>query len=408
MAEQLVGVLREVVAAEAGTPARGSALFTGELRAAPTSPRLARAAGAARRHRRPGGRLPRDPRRRAPTRRARRAPRGRARAHGRGAAAAAGALIDAGGTTTPTPARRDRARQPVGVARAWYRMRRSRGRRRPRPGRVPRRLPRGARRAGAEARAGVPPRAAATWRTPRAGTTSSRAPIRGSRPPPSGWRAAGPARRPRRRARGVRTDPVDLERVRRRADPQGRHHARCGRSRASPSTTSSPPARRRRFAAQGAAGAADRDVLGAALVLVADGAPAGNGADSAPPVVLGYPLTERDVRLGLETTYRRLVIQHLGRRAHRARGPGERAPTVERRERRGPVDVPRCGQPATVRRPICEARPAAHTGRGGRRADGASSTTASSVASPIAPPHRRNEDAMQVARTANGCCAVGV
>ena len=50
-------------------------------------------------------------------------------------------------------------------------------------------------------------------------------------------------------------------------------------------------------------------VLGAALVLVADGAPAGNGADSAPPVVLGYPLTERDVRLGLETTYRRLALQ---------------------------------------------------------------------------------------------------
>ena len=50
-------------------------------------------------------------------------------------------------------------------------------------------------------------------------------------------------------------------------------------------------------------------VLGAALVLVADGAPGGNGADSAPPVVLGYSLTEHDVRLGLETTYRRLALQ---------------------------------------------------------------------------------------------------
>jgi serine/threonine-protein kinase PknG len=47
-------------------------------------------------------------------------------------------------------------------------------------------------------------------------------------------------------------------------------------------------------------------VLSAALVLVTNGTSAGNGA---PPVVLGYPLTERDVRLGLETTYRRLALQ---------------------------------------------------------------------------------------------------
>jgi len=50
-------------------------------------------------------------------------------------------------------------------------------------------------------------------------------------------------------------------------------------------------------------------VLTAALVLVTDGAPAGNGTDGAAPVVLGYSLTERDVRLGLETTYRRLALQ---------------------------------------------------------------------------------------------------
>ena len=50
-------------------------------------------------------------------------------------------------------------------------------------------------------------------------------------------------------------------------------------------------------------------VLSAALALLVDGAPAGNGADGAAPVVLGCPLTERDVRLGLESTYRRLALQ---------------------------------------------------------------------------------------------------
>jgi serine/threonine-protein kinase PknG len=50
-------------------------------------------------------------------------------------------------------------------------------------------------------------------------------------------------------------------------------------------------------------------VLTAALELVTDGAPAGNGAEGSPPVVLGHALTERDVRLGLETTYRRLALQ---------------------------------------------------------------------------------------------------
>ena len=50
-------------------------------------------------------------------------------------------------------------------------------------------------------------------------------------------------------------------------------------------------------------------VLTAALALVTDGAPAGSGTDGSAPVVLGYSLTERDVRLGLETTYRRLALQ---------------------------------------------------------------------------------------------------
>src|SRR5262249_18922775 len=50
-------------------------------------------------------------------------------------------------------------------------------------------------------------------------------------------------------------------------------------------------------------------VLSAALVLVDGDSPTTDGADGAPPVVLGYALTERDVRLGLEATYRRLALQ---------------------------------------------------------------------------------------------------
>jgi serine/threonine-protein kinase PknG len=50
-------------------------------------------------------------------------------------------------------------------------------------------------------------------------------------------------------------------------------------------------------------------VLTAALALVTDGNSAGDGSNGSPPVVLGYSLTERDVRLGLETTYRRLALQ---------------------------------------------------------------------------------------------------
>jgi serine/threonine-protein kinase PknG len=50
-------------------------------------------------------------------------------------------------------------------------------------------------------------------------------------------------------------------------------------------------------------------VLTAALALVADGTAASNGNVGSPPIVLGYSLTEHDVRLGLETTYRRLALQ---------------------------------------------------------------------------------------------------
>jgi serine/threonine-protein kinase PknG len=50
-------------------------------------------------------------------------------------------------------------------------------------------------------------------------------------------------------------------------------------------------------------------VLTAALVLVTDGTVDGNGTVGSPPVVMGYAFDERDVRLGLETTYRRLALQ---------------------------------------------------------------------------------------------------
>jgi len=43
--------------------------------------------------------------------------------------------------------------------------------------------------------------------------------------------------------------------------------------------------------------------------LVTDGVLADDGTDGSAPVVLGWPLTERDVRLGLETTFRRLALQ---------------------------------------------------------------------------------------------------
>ena len=57
--------------------------------------------------------------------------------------------------------------------------------------------------------------------------------------------------------------------------------------------------------------------------LVADDGSAGNGSA---PVVLGCPLTETDVRLGLESTYRELALAVArGRRAHRAGRPGQPA-----------------------------------------------------------------------------------
>ena len=61
MADQLFGVLREVVAAEDGTTvAANSTLFTGDSARGPGAPGLAATARAARRHRRPGGRVPGD------------------------------------------------------------------------------------------------------------------------------------------------------------------------------------------------------------------------------------------------------------------------------------------------------------------------------------------------------------
>ena len=88
MADQLHGVLREVVAARDGhARARSQHALHDGLPAALECPRSAPAARAACRHRRSRGRLPRDARR-GRSRGAHRHPGPRARAHGRGAAAA--------------------------------------------------------------------------------------------------------------------------------------------------------------------------------------------------------------------------------------------------------------------------------------------------------------------------------
>ena len=210
-------------------------------------------------------------------------------AHGRGAAARGPhAASRPAATTTPTPcSTRSRVADPWEWRVAWSSGLQPRSRR-PTP---TARWPSSAactRRCRASSRRSwrwrTPPRAAATWRTPRTGTTSSLAPIPGSRPRSSGWpRCRTPARRPHRRDRGVRADPVDLELVRRRADRQGRDHARRA--------TAAPVDRRRRRrrrrgrrappAPQGATGAADRRACSSAALGAGrcDGAPAGNGAD---------------------------------------------------------------------------------------------------------------------------------
>ena len=93
-------------------------------------------------------------------------------------------------------------------------------------------------------------------------------------------------------------------------------------------------------------------------------------------------------------------------RSSTGRTSSDRGPCCERR---GRADVPSVRATRDGRRPILRGvRLAAHTGRGRRRAPtGASSTTASSVASPIvAIMHRRNEDAMQVARIGERVLAV--
>ena len=120
MAEQLLGVLREVVADETGTPAPArSTLFTGRSASALGRRRRPAAARAARRHRRPGRRLPRHPRRRRP------GSSSSARCGGRPERTVevdlrlAQALITARRVRCGRrAARRDRAARSVGVARA--------------------------------------------------------------------------------------------------------------------------------------------------------------------------------------------------------------------------------------------------------------------------------------------------
>ena len=184
MADQLVGVLREVVAAEDGhARARGRARCSrGDFRARPDGPTGALLPGAAGRHRRPGGRLPRHARRRRP-RRARRAPARGARPTVEVDLRLARALIDAGRLDAADARRSTRSRRTTrgsGGPR-WYRgmaelargrpERRRRQLRRASTARCPASWRRSWRSASAAESAGDP--AAAR----RGGTRSSRAPI---------------------------------------------------------------------------------------------------------------------------------------------------------------------------------------------------------------------------------------
>ena len=230
------------------------------------------------------------------------------------------------------------------------------------------------------------------------------APIRGSRPPSSGWRAVGSARRPRRRDRGVRPDPVDLELVRRRADRQGRHHARRRRPRAARVDDVVARGRRRRCLPL-------RHEQRAARPPERPGPRWPRWRSSRPTAPDGpdrrwssaYALTERDVRLGLERPTDARASSHRRR---------ERIALVDRAnelrprtccERRRGAAVPSVRAAGAGRRPILRGvRRAAHAGRGRRRPTGVEfdDGTVGGVTD-RGHQHRRNEDAMQVSASAS-------
>ena len=178
---QLDGVLREIVGGESGMPWPEVSALVHERAAQRLrgSRRLARAAGAARRRRRPRRRLPRLARGGGHrTRRDPRAPRARTRAHGRGAAARGAHAHRGRAARRRRHACSTRSRSPTrgsGASRGRPAAMRSR---RPTPtapwpssAACTRRCRASWRRSS---RWPTPPRAAATWRTPRTGTTSCR------------------------------------------------------------------------------------------------------------------------------------------------------------------------------------------------------------------------------------------
>ena len=227
------------------------------------------------------------------------------------------------------------------------------GRARPRLGRVPQRVRDAARRARAQGRDGAGRRIGGRHRHGRAtGTTSCRRRIRASPVRCSAWRAAGS----RWVTSTARSRPTTASR-RRRARTSTRRWPRpkpCSTGGAHRSTVDEvvaaggviallplPREQQARLTAR---------VLTAALELVADDGSAGNGSA---PVVLGYPLTETDVRLGLESTYRKLARS-------RPRAPSASSwstrPTSCGRGRSvnaaGCVACPQCGLSATDRGPV--------------------------------------------------------
>ena len=195
MADQLFGVLREVVAAQTGSvePAP-STLFTSELRGALGRTRLDHAPGAARRVRRPGAGFLAAIAGVTDARRARVAARAGAGANRRGEVArGAGCDRRRALRRRRRPARRGRGGRSVGLARRLVPRPRLPPRRSAhrRARRVPLGVPHHPGRARAQARARCSrQRAPASSATRHAGTTSCRAPIPTSPPPRSGWRGA--------------------------------------------------------------------------------------------------------------------------------------------------------------------------------------------------------------------------
>ena len=258
----------------------------------------------------------------------------------------------------------------------------------------------------------TPRRAAATWRTPRTGTTSSLAPIRGSRPPSSGWRAVGPSSATSagsieayERIPSTSSSYVDaqIHKVDTMLDAEGRALTVVDvvAAGAAVARLPLPKEQQARLTAS---------VLGAALVLVADGAPAGNGNDTRASGGPRLPAdrARRPPRARDDLPAPRAPVT-LGRRAHRARGPGERAPTADRAVSEEDAPTCRaCGQPATADDRFCEAcgsplTPGVVVDVPDRREfdDGIVGGVTDRGHH-----HRRNEDAMQVARIGERVLAI--